>query len=127
MRTLSSSSFLGNYENIIIFFFSYQIMRTLSFSSFLSKLWKQYHLLFLIKYENIIIFFSFQIMKTLSSSFLSKLWEHYHLLLFFGNYESIIIFFLIFVPTGHICTVFSGVGIVCGTPHPVVWDTHTSS
>ena len=30
------------------------------------------------------------------------------------------LFFFIFVPLGHICTVFSGVGIVSGTPHPAV-------
>ena len=36
-------------------------------------------------------------------------------------------FFWIFVPPGHSCTVFSGVGIVSETPHPAVWDTHISS
>ena len=29
-------------------------------------------------------------------------------------------FFLIFVHPGHMCTVFSGVGILSGTPHPAI-------
>ena len=32
----------------------------------------------------------------------------------------IIFFFFFFVPPGHMCTVFSGVGIISGTPHPAV-------
>ena len=30
-------------------------------------------------------------------------------------------------PLGHIATLFSGAGVVSGTPHPAGWDTHITS